>query len=114
MVDYVGGKSRRHLVACFAMLVADLYNGEFDLAELFFDEVTDKDDRAKDDPVAALRKKLEDDNKDPKLKPHDVVGVMIKAFNAWRKCEPLKGRWVRQVDENMPTIDPPAEQEEAA
>ena len=114
MVDYVGGKTRRHLIACFAMLVADLHGGEFDLAEAFFDEITDDDDRAKDDPIAALRKKLDDDNKEAKLKPQDVVGVMIKAFNAWRKGESLKGRWVRQVDEDMPVIDPPAEQEEAA
>ena len=114
MVDLVGGKTHRHLIACFAMLIADLNGGEFDLAESFFDEVTDNEERAKDDPIGALRKKLEDDAKQPKLKGHDIVGVMIKAFNAWRKGESLKGRWVRQVDEDMPVLDAPAEQEEAA
>ena len=115
MVDYLGGASQRHLVAWFAMQVADLNDGETLPAEDFFDDVISEDAaREPDHPIAAFRKKMAAEANNPVLKPHHIIAAMIKTFNAWQKGERLKGRWMLQVDENMPTIELPTTEQEAA
>jgi hypothetical protein len=104
------GRTRRHLIACFAMMVADLHDGDFDLAEEFFDAIMSDEERSKDDPIAALRKKLDDDAKNPSLKAPYIVGALIKGFNAWTKGETLKGRWMIQVDEDIPVLEAPTKE----
>jgi hypothetical protein len=86
-VKYVG--DRKDIVAYLGMRIIDAYNEE--LADDFFEEIViDTNDRQADHPTAALRKEIDKDNRAAKpMKKKDMLGLMIKAFNAWHKHETL-------------------------
>jgi len=110
-VKYLGG--RKEVVAYLGMRITDLH-GE-DLADNFFDEVVDSEDRANDDPIAALRKEVERDARaDRPMKKHHMLAALIKVFNAWFKNETLGRRWMLQVNEDFPDLEGPIDQAAAA
>lgn len=107
------GKNRKDIVAYLGMRIIDLHGT--DAADDFFDGLVDESEElASDHPFAALRKAIAKDNANPTWKRHHLLAAMTKAFNAWRKGEPLKGRWMLQVDEAFPEVEAPVEEQEAA
>lgn len=109
--EYLGNK--RDIVGYLGMRIIDLH-GE-DVAFNFFEELMTVGDRTPDDPIAALRKEVEKDARAEKpMKRHHMLATLIKAFNAWRKHEPLGRRWILLVNEDFPTIDPAEPQADAA
>lgn len=110
-VEYLGG--RRDIVGYLGMRIIDLY-GE-DAAHDFFEEIVSVGERMSDDPIAALRKEVEKDARaDKPMKRHHMLAALIKVFNAWHKHEPLGRRWMLQVNEDFPALDPAEPQVEAA
>jgi len=104
VAKYIG--DRKEVVAYLGMRIIDLYGDE--LADDFFQEVADDSERQPDDPIAALRKEIDKDNRaDKPMKKQHMLGTLIKAFNAWHKQEPLGRRWMLQVNEDFPAIDEP-------
>jgi hypothetical protein len=104
--EYLG--SRRDIVGYLGMRIMDLH-GE-DTAHDFFEEIVATGERTPDDPIAALRKEVDKDARaDKPMKRHHMLAALIKTFNAWRKHEPLGRRWMLQVNEDFPTLDPAAE-----
>ena len=107
-VDYLG-VARKDIVAYMGMKIMDLYN--YEVADDFFTEVMLNEDRAADDPFAALRKEIDKDNKLPKqMKRQVLFGILVKVFNAWQKKESLGRRWVQMVTEDLPEVDSPPPQ----
>jgi hypothetical protein len=90
--------------------------GIFDenVVEEFFTEVGDPEDLPEGSPVTALHKVLRADLKseDPMSK-HQILGYVIKAFNAWKRGDSVKKLSFR-LDEDFPVFienqDPPQEQ----
>jgi hypothetical protein len=65
-------------------------------------------------PVAALQKVLKDDmNAKDAMKKHQVLGYIIKAFNAWYEEEPVKKLSLR-VNETFPQFVSPQPIQQAA
>ena len=62
-------------------------------------------------PLEALYKVLREDAQrgpnQPQLKKHQRMGLLIKAFNAWERGEPLKARWSLMVNEAFPDFVAP-------
>lgn len=107
------GKNKKDVVAYLGMRIADLH--EFEMADDFYDALLDRDaELPTDNALVVLRKALKKENEKPTWKRHHLLAALTKAFNAWRKNEPLKGRWMLQVDEAFPDVDAPEEQREAA
>ena len=101
-VKYLG--DRKEVVAYLGMRIIDVYGEE--LADDFFEAVIDTSDRPSDDPIAALRKEIDKDNRAEKpMKKQHMLGALIKAFNAWHKHEPLGRRWMLLVNEDFPKLD---------
>jgi hypothetical protein len=105
---------RKDIVAWLGMRIADLHN-EY-LADDFFEDVADMTtERPAEDPILALHKLIDKDNRAEKqMKRHHVLAALIKVFNAWHKHEPLGRRWMLQVDENFPALEEGTSQTEAA
>jgi hypothetical protein len=103
VVELIGG--RKEVVAYLGMRITDL-NDEY-VADDFFEEVGDTTkERAADDPVGALHKLIDKDNRaDRQMKRQHMLAAMIKVFNAWHKKEALGRRWMLQVDENFPEVE---------
>lgn len=113
VVEYVGGggTSRKDVIAYMGMRIIDLYGN--DIADDFFEEILNDDERPTDHPITAFRKLIDNDVKNAVLmkRPH-LLAALIKTFNAWRKGETLGRRWMLQVNEALPVLDAP--QQEAA
>jgi|HubBroStandDraft_4_1064222.scaffolds.fasta_scaffold00038_16 hypothetical protein len=106
-VSYLSGR-RKDLVAYLGMRISDLHG--FEAADAFFEELVGDDVRSSDDPIGALRKVIDKDNRATKpMKRQGILAAMILAFNAWHKEVPLKGRWMQQINEGFPILDPPEE-----
>ena len=107
-------KKRRDVIAYLGMRITDVYGPE--VADEYMEEIAyDDETRSHDNPIAALRKAIAKDEAAPVWRRHHYLAALIKAFNAWRSGEPLKGRWMLMVDETFPTVDaPPAANQEAA
>jgi hypothetical protein len=108
VVSYVsgGGTSRKDVIAYMGMKIIDLYGN--DVADDFFEEIVNDDERPTDHPVAAFRKLIDGDIKhDVLMKRHHLLAALIKTFNAWRKGEVLGRRWMLQVNEALPVLDTP-------
>jgi hypothetical protein len=72
------------------------------------------DDPVEGDPLEALRKVMTDDERSlTPMKKHQVLGHVIKAFNAWLKHESVKRIQLR-VNEAFPHFVRPAPQQLAA
>ena len=41
------------------------------------------------------------------FKRHQVIGLLIKAFNAWNANDVIDRHWTLRINEPYPTIDPP-------
>ena len=107
------GKNKKDVVAYLGMRIADLH--EFEMADDFYDALLDRDtELPTDNALVVLRKALKKENEKPTWKRHHLLAALTKGFNAWNKGEPLKGRWMLQVDEAFPDVDAPEEQREAA
>ena len=110
-VDYLSG--HKDTVAYLGMRIIDLQGEE--LADEFFEEVAAAEERASDDPIAALRKVIDRDNASAKpMRKHYRLAALIKAFNAWNRNEVLPRRWMLQVNEDFPSLDEAQPQSEAA
>ena len=104
---YVGGR-RKDLIAYLGMRISDQHG--FETADEFFDELISDEVREKDNPIGALRYVIDKDCKATKpMKRQGVLAAMILAFNAWSKDQPLKGRWMQQINDGFPVLDPPDE-----
>jgi hypothetical protein len=114
--DLLGGR-RTEIVAYLGMQISDLHGA--DVADDFYEEVTNPEERD-DNPVLALRKAIEQDNKKqkPMMKRQHHLAALILTFNAWHKNEALGKRWMQLVTDDMPRVDAPVstppEEEEAA
>jgi hypothetical protein len=101
-------------VAAFAAYqILELY-GEEDL-ETFMTELGDIGREPQEgSPVAALQKVLADDetSREP-MKKHQILGHIIKAFNAWYQEEPVK-KISLKVNEAFPHFVVPREMQQAA
>jgi hypothetical protein len=102
-------------VAAFtAFKILDLY-GE-DTLEAFMLELgnMDADEHEEGSPIAAMQKVMKDDevSKEP-MEKHQVLGHLIKAFNAWITHKPVK-RISLSVNEVYPHFTPPPPMAQAA
>jgi hypothetical protein len=101
-------------VAAFvAFQILELY-GEEEL-EAFMAELGDIGAESQDgSPIAALQKVMADDenSKEP-MKKHQVLGHVIKAFNAWYQEEPVK-KISLKVNETFPHFVVPRPMQQAA
>ena len=90
-------------------------HGEYVADDFFEDMMNDTAAREVDDPILALRKLVERDNRaEPRMKSKFMLAASIKVFNAWHKHETLGRRWMLQVDENFPALEVGEQQAEAA
>ena len=101
-VAMVGGN--KPMVGYLAMETIHRYGP--DVADDFFGEMTDfANDYEPDSAITGLRKLLVDDQKKERpMQRHQVLGNIIKAFNAWYTETPLKKRWAMLVNEDFPTF----------
>lgn len=104
VVQYIGG--RKAIVAYIGMRIMDLFGEE--KADDFFEEVLDTSERGNDDPIGALRKLVDKDNREEKpMKSQHMLAALIKVFNAWHSGESLGRRWMLQVTEEFPVLAEP-------
>jgi len=101
-------------VAGFAAYQIIELHGE-DVLDSFANELgTIVDDPAEGDPLEALRKVMADDERSlTPMKKHQVLGHVIKAFNAWLRHESVKRIQLR-VNEVFPHFVRPAPLQQAA
>lgn len=103
----------KDIAAFAAFQILDLY-GEEEL-ETFMTELGDVGAEPQEgSPIAALQKVLADDehSKEP-MKKHQILGHIIKAFNAWYQEEPVK-KISLKVNEAFPHFVVPRQMQEAA
>lgn len=101
-------------VAAFAAYqILDLY-GEEEL-ETFMTELGDVGAEPQEgSPIAALQKVMaEDENSKEPMKKHQVLGHLIKAYNAWYQEEPVK-KISLKVNETFPHFVVPRPMQQAA
>jgi len=96
----------KDVVGYVAMAVIDRFGQEE--ADNFFGDLSDEHNEFEpDSPITAMRKLMVADAKakDP-MKRHQVLGNLIKAFNAWHAGSPIppKSRWVMLTTEVFPSI----------
>lgn len=115
---YIGGSSKRDVVAYLGMAILDAGYDEGVADDFFADLASDDEDRAADHAIAAARKEIDKNLRSPKpWAKHVLLACLIKTFNAWVKDEPLRKRWNWQLNEEFPAIvpnDTPAAEAEAA
>lgn len=101
-------------VASFvAFKIIELHDEE--TLDLFMNEVGQiRDDREEGSPIAALQKVMADDehNKEP-MQKHQVLGHIIKGFNAWLNEEQVK-KISLKVNETFPRFVTPQPTQQAA
>ncbi|HEV8503671.1 MAG TPA: hypothetical protein VGR63_19020 [Casimicrobiaceae bacterium] len=90
-VDYLDG--RKEVVAYVGMRITDEHDDA--LADEFIEDILDGETaRATDHPIAAFRKKMDDNNRAAKkMKRSVMTAYMIQAFNAWHLQQTLGRRW---------------------
>jgi hypothetical protein len=96
----------KDVVGYTAMAIIDRFGQEE--ADNFFGELADEhNEYAPDSPITAMRKVMIADQKakDP-MKRHQVLGNLIKVFNAWHAgaAIPPKSRWVMLTNEVFPSL----------
>jgi len=101
-----GGKGK-DVVGFIGMRIMDLYGEE--VAEEFFEDLINNPHPEQPEyAITALQKVIEKDRQKPDpMKKHQLIGTLIKAFNAWKAGEPLRRRWMLQINENYPNFDEP-------
>jgi len=104
---------RKDIVAFLGMQIIDLHGD--DKADEFFEEImSSTEGRSPDDPILALRKLAERDQRaDVSMKKHHMLAAMVKAFNAWLTGQSLGRRWTLLVDEDFPSLAQAQAQEAA-
>lgn len=110
-VNAIGHKD---VIAYLGMRIIDLHDQS--VADEFLAEIGDVDAVVPPDSVIAkLRKMVADDRaKQSPMKRHQMLGNLIKAFNAWIAGENLPKRWVLAVNDDYPTFNQPAREDEQA
>jgi hypothetical protein len=94
---------RKDVVSYVGMRIIDEH-GEA-IADDFFADLTDGNERDLDHPVTELHREIERDEKRiKKLKKQHVAAMLILVFNAWFKHETMAKRWMQQVNEDFPTL----------
>lgn len=103
----------KDIAAFAAYQILDLY-GEEEL-ETFMTELGDIGAEPQEgSPIAALQKVMaEDENSKEPMKKHQVLGHVIKAFNAWYQEEPVK-KISLKVNETFPHFVVPRPMQQAA
>lgn len=93
------------VVAYVGMRIMDIHDQIS--ADDFFGELGDlPGDYPPEGSIMKFRKLIADDQKKEKpMKRHQVLGNMIKAFNAWRARSDLPKRWVMAVNDDYPVIE---------
>ena len=107
-VRLTGGK--KDVVGYVGMAIIDSH-GE-DVALDFFGELGDTtNEYGPETTIGKFRKLVSDDlKKESQMKSHQVLGNLIKAFNAWVSGTELPKRWVMAVNEDFPEIAEPVRQ----
>jgi hypothetical protein len=101
--DAVTAVGYKDVVAYLGMDILDNYDQA--IADDFFDAVGAPVDADTPEPISKFRKLMHDDmRKDKRMKRHQVLGNLIKVFNAWLQDEELPKRWTMSVDEDFPSL----------
>lgn len=119
-VEYLSGRrgsdnSTRYkdIVAYMGMRIMDLHSE--DVADDFFEAIASDEERAKDDPIAALHKVIDRDKKSAKPIPRDhVLAYLIKAFNVWNLGGSAGTSFKYGDQDDFPAVDASSPQAEAA
>jgi hypothetical protein len=111
--DVVKMTGRKDAVGYLIMAIMDRHGQEE--ADRFFYDLADLNvDFGADHAITGLRKLIADDQKAKKpMKRHQMVGNMIRAFNAWHTDLPLKRRWFMAAHEAMPVFTTTVEETQA-
>jgi len=98
--------SHKDVVGYVGMKIMDLHD-QF-TADSFFADVADESLADESNAACKLRKLLvADQGREKPMKRHQVLGNMIKAFNAWHSQTALPKRWALAVNDDYPVFDQP-------
>jgi uncharacterized protein YciU (UPF0263 family) len=101
--EAVGVVTHKDVVAYVGMCIIDEYGQS--VADDFMEDVGAVVEEDTPEPIIKFRKLMHDDiRKDKRMKRHQVMGNLIKVFNAWEQEIDLPKRWTMTVDEDFPQI----------